>query len=195
MHLSINGLLSAVSKDKPKWGSGGHNLQLKMKNQSRELIQDGLLHGKYKTRWISIDPGSNEVMDGLDLIERLKFGVTVKKFCQTCDFKLVADARNQTQQLPHMSVFEQMVMNGRFPKLTLQHERLNFTMKRGKHVSISNYYQQASSLPGTSDSKHTDIVIRKDHDSFRLPSVYIDMTKITDIENLTRRLKTIMVFQ
>lgn len=181
MALSISGILKAVAKEKPKWDSGGSRIQLKMKPHIG-LIQDDLLHGRHKNHWVSIDPRTNKVVDGTDLIDRLQFGATARKICITCDFKLTTTANRKYG--------EPLLEGTQFPTLYIQQESLNFTMKRGKHISINNFYSKATT-PDAKDIISTSISI----DGKQLSNVFMDMSKIMDVEHLTRRLKTIIVFQ
>lgn len=170
MSISIDGTLSSVNTHKPRWSSGQERLSLKL------TLKDGILCSKHKNHSLSIEAETNIVIDGLDMTKRFMPGTLyVRKMCPTCHFKI-----NTVSQ-------EGIIKkeNG-FPPLTIHSEELHYTMKGGKDVRITKYYQSHASLTGEAAT------IRLDNKF--LPPVPLDFDKMRDLAHLNKRLATIKLF-
>ncbi len=178
MVLSINGMLSASATDKRS-----RYLQVKVKSHTG-LVKDDLLHGRHENYWISIDPKTNRIVDGQDILERMKIRISVCKLCTTCDFKIITDTLGN--KFPPKK--------DHFPVLSLRQEKLCFTMKRGRQVHLINYYGNSNPSDDSEENVTTQILLDRTN-LLPLGKMFVDISKFTNLDSLTRRLKTIMVFQ
>lgn len=142
----------------------------------RFQYKDGFLRTKHKSNSVCIDAASNRVIDGLDFLNRLRTGQTyVHKMCNTCAFKITSnydDAQKKKEC---------------FAPLSLQQEQLTYTMKGGKSIQIQKWHHFDEN-----SSKMATITLDKKWFGKPIP---LDFSKFSDIVQLTKRLKTIIVFQ
>lgn len=178
MVLSIEGRLERVKNNKkPKrWNSGGTWVILRTRTKN-ELIHDDLLHFRSTKHLISVEPTRNKIINGLDVAQRLTF-FNVSKMCRTCDFKIHAKA-------------ESCGNSTHLPTLRLETESLNFTMKGGKKVRMYRAYRRIDPYPHEPAEITTQIYV----ENHLLPPLPLEFSKIKDINHLTRKIKTAIVFQ
>lgn len=178
MVFSMEGRIARVKDNKkPKrWNDGGTWTILRTRAKN-ELVHDDLLHFRNTKYHISIEPRRNKIIDGLDIAQRIN-SFSISKICRTCDFKIQAGAEgcgNSTH----------------FPTMQLSCETLNFTMRGGKRVRMYRGYRQLP--PGT--TQPTEISTQIYINDHILPSIPLEFSKIKDINQLTRKIKTAIVFQ
>lgn len=170
MKLSIEGYVQAVSPAKPKWGSGTQRVYLKMD------AKEGVLRCKHKSFSVAIDAATNKIIDGEDLINRLMLNtINVKKCCPTCVFKSVSVYQAGHTKKTHF-----------FPPMTLRNEELNYTMRGNKRCTIIKHYQ-------FTEGHDANCFITLNGSS--LQPVPLDFTKLTSLEQINKKIKTIAVFQ
>ena len=178
MGLTIDGLLSSLSAAKPRWSSGNERMQVKLH------LKDGIWSGKHKSQAVVIDIVTNKVLQGEELVNRLMPQSThVRKLCPTCHFKIHTVYSNSITSLT------QGLNNKKdslFPPLTIHSEELHYTMKGGKDVRITKYYNLNGVLSGEAAT------IRLDNKF--LPPVPLDFDKMRDLAHLNKRLATIKLF-
>jgi hypothetical protein len=143
------------------------------------IVKSGILQSKHKEHSIKINPESNEMIEGVEIIEQITaHSMYVKRGCPTCDFKIIA--------WNYFGTFFNGIVEkkkGYFPKILLQSESLNFTIKGGKSISIKREY-------GVGNSS-TSILL----DNKYLPNgVPFEFDKIRDFAHLSTRLATIKTF-
>lgn len=170
MRFNLDAFITSEKNKKPLWGSGNTTLRLKME------LKEGILVSTHRTINVSIDIATNQVTDGADLMNRLGAGNThIKKMCPTCHFKInTVYGRNNSKKENY------------FPTLTLESEELHYTLKGGKDVEISKYYRE------NDPSKSKTATIRLSHKY--LPPIPFDFNKFEDLEQLNKRLATIILF-
>lgn len=168
--LSIEGYVKPVSPSKPRWSSGSQRVYLTLE------LKDGLLRSNHKSHSIAIDPSNNKLVDGEDLINRMMLQtINVKKCCPTCVFKSFG-----VYQAGHTK------KTNCFPPLTLRSEELNYTMPGGKHCMITKYYQ----FNEKPEEAKCNIAI----DRVSLPPIPLDFKHLTELDQINRKIKTVMVF-
>lgn len=174
MRFALDGIASTALPAK-RWGGSTESIRLKLD------VKDGKLrtiaHEKAKKTYsLIIDITTNQIVDGQDIIDRLKPGnVHLRKLCPTCHFKINTSWSNNSSKKKDC-----------FPALTLQSEELHYTLKGGKDVTISKYYREGDADKGK--SAH----IRLSGKS--LPPIPFDFNKFSDLEHLNKRLDTIILF-
>lgn len=83
MRFNLDGMLSSVASNKPRWGGGHDPLRLKLE------MKDGILCSSHKNHIVQIEIIENKILEWHDLINRLSPGnVYMKKMCPTCHFKI-----------------------------------------------------------------------------------------------------------
>jgi hypothetical protein len=171
MRLSIEGYLNPVASNKPRWGGGTERVYLKLE------LKDDILRCKYKGHSLAIEAGTNKLIDGEDLVNRLMLHtISVKKCCPTCVFKAISEYRAGNIKKTH-----------HFPPMMLRSEELNYTMRGGKRVNISKYYQF------NKEDEEANCFISYNGSS--LQPIALDFTKLTDLDQISKKVKTIVVFQ
>ncbi len=178
MVLSMEGRIARVKDNKkPKhWNDGGTWTMLKTRAKN-ELVHDDLLHFRNTKYHISIEPQRNKIIDGLDIAQRINI-FNINKVCRTCDFKIQAMA-------------ESCGNSTHFPTTRLERETLNFTMRGGKMVRMYRSYRNLRA-PGVPPKEVSTQIYINDH---MLPDLPLEFSKIRDIGQLTRKIKTAVVFQ
>lgn len=135
-------------------------------------LKDGILRSKHKKHSISIELATNLIIDGQDIVNRLRANYThVNKICPTCHFKIQAVYKEGSIKKENC-----------FPPLTLHNEELHYTMKGGKSVDIQKHY-------GLNTNSATIRLENK-----YLPPVPWDFDKFKDLAHLNKRLATIKLF-
>jgi hypothetical protein len=168
LQLFISGRLNAVSPAKPRWGSGQEQIRLPM------VLKEGVFRSKHKNHSVSVEYSSNHIIDGQDIVNRLRF-VEAEKNCPTCHFKILAKAKDGQGHKENC-----------LPPLTISHEELHYTMKGGKPIRITKYYGTGDTLRGESATIRID-------NKF-LPPVPWDFDKFKDLAHLNKRIATIKMF-
>lgn len=170
MNIVIDGMLAPVLPSKPRWGGGKENIHLRM------ILKDGVLRSKHKNHSVSIDASTGLIIDGQDIINRLTTNWTyVHKMCATCHFKITTIYKEGNTKKEKS-----------FPPLTIQQEELHYTLKGGKDIRITKYYNQTGNLTGESAT------IRLNNKF--LPPMPLDLNKFQDLAHLNKRLATIILF-
>ena len=169
MKLSIAGYVSAIAPSKPKWGGGTERIYLKME------LKDGILHCKHKSFNVAIETATNHLIDGGELINRLMLNtINVKKCCPTCVFKSMCTYQEGNTKKTNC-----------FPHLILRTEELNYTMRGGKRCMIMKHHNVTDK-----NEPHCYISIN----NISLQPVPLDFTKLTSLEQINKKVKTITVF-
>lgn len=169
MRISIDGMLSSVASNKPRWNHGRETVHLKME------LKEGVLRSKHKNHSVSIEIATNAIIDGQDMINRLTPGATyVRKMCPTCHFKIHTEYDKVADKKENC-----------FPALTIQSEELHYTLKGGKDLQITKYYN-------TGNLRGEAATIRMDNKF--LPPVPLDFDKFKDLAQLNKRLDMIKIF-
>jgi hypothetical protein len=169
MRLSIDGMLTSVAPNKPRWSSGRETIHLKLE------LKEGILRSKHKNHNVSIELVTNKIIDGQDMINRLMPSATyVRKICPTCHFKIHTEYRTGAIKKENC-----------FPVLTIQHEELHYTLKGGKDVQITKYYN--------ADKPEAETATIRLESKF-LPPVPLDFDKFRDLAQLNKRLDIIKIF-
>ena len=172
MKLSIEGYVTPVSPSKPKFGKGSQRVYLKLE------LKDDILRCKQDSLNLAIEAATNKLIDGEELVNRLMLHtINVKKCCPTCVFKSVSVYGAGHTKKTHC-----------FPPLTLQSEELNYTMRGGKRCLITKHY-----LSTNSSDEEANCVIW--FDRVPLQPIPLDFSKLTSLEQLNKKIKTIVVFQ
>lgn len=168
--LSMEGYVKPISSSKPRWSSGSQRVYLTLD------LKDGYLHSTHKSHSVQIDPSTNKLLDGEDLINRMMLQtINVKKCCPTCVFKSFGVYQaGHTKKTHH------------FPPLALRSDDLNYTMPGGKHVTVAKFY----SFNETIEDAKCHITI----DKVALQPIPLDFARLTDLETINRKIKTITVF-
>lgn len=187
MQLYLDGRLSSISGKKPRWNSGRSRLRVKLQ------LEYSNLHSKHKQHKIIINPTNNQVIEGVDLIDRMNDDIIfANKGCPTCDFKIVAAymrnpdpkaTANQWQKFN--SDFGQTHEKGYFPPLALREEEVHYTLKGGIDVKIMKNYAWP-------DPANVLANIMLNHKY--LPQAPFDFNKFHDMEHLNKRIATIKLF-
>lgn len=153
--------------------SWNHREQVHFKFQ----IKDGLLYSrKHKKYSVIIDPKTNLILEGVDLVNKLMTNwMSVYKTCWTCKFRIGTQYNKGN-----------LKKQDTFPPLTLVSEELSYTLKRGKAVDIHQTYYDDSSLLGIR------VWITVNHRPVK--SLFVDFNKFKDLDQLNKRLSTIMTF-
>jgi hypothetical protein len=175
MGFNLNGILAPVLPSKPRWGMGSETIRLKLEVKGGQLRTTYHERAK-KTYSLIVDLATNGIIDGQDIINRLLPGNGhVNKFCPTCHLKINTGWDLGTSKKKDC-----------FPALTLQSEELHYTLKGGKDVEINKYYR-------SNDPDHgKTATIRLSHKY--LPPIPFDFNKFSDLEQLNKRLNTIILF-
>jgi hypothetical protein len=171
MKLSIEGYLAPIDPRKPRWGSGSERVYFKLQ------YKDGILRSKHKNHSLSIEAATNKLIDGEDMINRLMINsIHAKKCCPTCAFKSysVYQAGN-TKKTHH------------FPPMMLQSEELSYTLKGGKRVNIMKHHNFSD--------KDEEAKCYINYNGTMLPPIALDFNKLSDLEQINRKIKTIVTFQ
>lgn len=171
MKLSIEGYVKPVSTSKPRWNSGSQLIYLKMEEK------DGLLRGTHKNESVAIEPATNRLVEGEDLVNRLMLNtINVKKCCPTCVFKFNFVYQAGNTKKTH-----------KFPPIALQSEELNYTLRGGKRCHITRHYQF------NQDEQEVKCNIRVNY--IEVTPVNLDFSKLTDLDQINRKIKTVLTFQ
>lgn len=183
MDLFIEGQLSSVSKKKPRYNHGRDHLYVKMRSEYTHLRS---LHKSYE---ISINPVTNEVTQGIDLINRLQDSmIYAHKSCTTCHFKIQAafwqKLPNRSYQTGSDKIGQEWKENF-FPPFSLKEEDLHYTLKGGVDIRIQKHY----AWPTLENTTASIILNRKS-----LPPMPLDFNKFEGIEHLNKRIATIKLF-
>lgn len=186
MQIYLDGRLSSVSDKKPRWNSGRSRLRVRVQ------LEEGLLHSTHKQHKITIDPVSNKVIEGLDLVERMLPDIVfANKSCPTCDFKIAAaylknpDPKNANPWQKFNDDFGQLREKECFPPLALREEQVHYTLKGGIDIRILKSYP----WPEPNNITATIILNGK-----YLPPAPFDFNKFQDMEHLNKRIATIKLF-
>lgn len=116
-----------------------------------------------------IDPLTNEIIEGLPFIHALWYKGYVKKYCSTCNCCINGswDCSEKTKKITKILPLE------------LVEEGVSFTLERDKSVSVINYANYS----------------RITYENKIISQQYTDFTKISTLEKIKNRIKTILVFQ
>lgn len=187
MQLYIDGRLSSVSGNKPRWNSGRMRLRVKLD------LEESILISRHKQYKIGINPTTNQVVEGLEFVNRLNEDmIFANKSCPTCDFKVTAAylrnpdpkaTANQWQKFN--SDFGQVHEKDCFPPLALREEQVHYTLKGGIDVKIMKNY----SWPDPTNVQANILLNHK-----YLPPAPFDFNKFQDMEHLNKRIATIKLF-
>ena len=169
MEIHLDGQISPTLPSKQWYGRESVHLVLQPK--------EGLLRSKkHKKYTLIINPFDNHIIDGQDLVNRLMVNwISVYKKCWTCRFSVYTGYRKG-----HTKKHE------KFPYLTLGNEELYYMLRRGKSVGIHQQYYDDSALLGI----RTHITVA----GKPVKSMYIDFNKFKDLDQLNKRLATILTF-
>lgn len=170
MKIAIEGYLNPVGSKKPRWSSGTERVYFKLE------YKDGILRSKHKSHSLAIEASTNKLIDGEDLVNRLMTQtINVKKCCPTCVFKSVSvyQAGNTKK-------------TNSFPPMTLRSEELNYTMKGGKRVNITKYYEF-----NKPDEEAKCFI---SYNGSSLSPIALDFRKLTDLDQINKKIKTIVTF-
>lgn len=108
-----------------------------------------------------------------DLSRRIRH-LTIRKQCNTCDLKI-------------HGVFGELKTVKNLPPIYLSDEWVNYTITGGKRIMVYKYHDRPESLS-------PEVVVIK-LDGKQVPmSIPFDFSKFNNLEQLNRRLKTIVVF-
>ncbi len=170
--MNISCDIIIASPTKKKWASG------RDKQHVRFAIEYNTLRSLHKSTVLTLNMGTNEFLEGADIISRLTSEfVFVKKTCPTCDFKIETSCESRI-----------IKKEKRIPALTLVNEELHFTMRGGKDLRIIKNYKW---YPDMADNHLAEIHLN----SKKLPSIVpIDFNKFSGFEHLNKRLATIITF-
>ena len=167
--ISIEGYLT--SADAKKWYGRKQRVYFKLK------IKDGVLRDKCRGQSIAIEASTNKLLEGGDFVNRLMLQpITVKKCCPTCAFKFIASYQDGNVKTTNT-----------FPPLTLKSEELSFTMKGKKNISILKHYAFLQ------EGEEPKCIITYDRGS--LEPIDLDFTKFTSLDQVAKKIKTIVTFQ
>lgn len=164
--LGVSITTNLATTKKKDWPAKHLNIRLES--------NDGLLQSMHKTAKLTINPVDNTVTEGVDLVKEMIYPSSyVNKNCPTC----------------HLKVQTNMVDPGKgkrdgFPRLILAREELHFTMKGGKGVFVSKYYST------NQEEEVAYIRVNGKH----LPPLPFDFNKFSSLENLVKRINTLIVF-
>lgn len=173
MSISLTGYLQNLSSIKKKWGRNSSRVHLKLE------IDNGVLKSKDNDNLkLAINLSDYQIIEGKDLINGFVRSTTdIKKCCNTCVFKILcSDSRTYTPQ-----------KDSSFSPLKLQSEELSYTLVGGKRVQLHKRY----AYPVDDKPIVCDIV----YNGKRLSPVLLDFDKLTDLEQISRKIKTIITFQ
>lgn len=160
LHYQIKGMLSAKLHDY----RNGKYVSIKLSRQ------DNILKSKHKSYAVAIDIESNDIIDGVDIIQRIRSG-TLEKTCTTCHFKIETS-------------FIEPIKN-KFSATSLTKEDIHYTLKGGKDISIHKWYNN-----GSSSAWSSTITINNKS----LPTVTLELDKFSNLEHLNKRISTIILF-
>lgn len=173
LSLTVEGYLVPSLPASNRRSSWGNHEIIKLRFQ----YKDGMLRTKHKTNSVAIEAHSNRIVDGADFLNRLVSGRTyANKMCSTCAFKITANYADERRKKDH------------FAPVSLYQEQLTYTMKGGKSIQIQKWYH------GQEESAGKMATIALDKKWFGKP-IPLEFAKFSDIVQLTKRLKTIIVFQ
>lgn len=187
MELYIDGRLTSLTKKKPRYNHGRDHLYVRMQ------LEHTHLRSKHKQHEIVIDPTTNEVSIGADLINRLKDDrVCAFKRCATCHFKIDAAFQKSHGPIVHSSSFYSYSdkiglswKDNHFPPLSLKEEELHYTLKGGVDIRISKIYNWPT-------TENASAQISLNHRN--LPLMPLDFDKFEGLEHLNKRIATIKLF-
>jgi hypothetical protein len=169
MELHLDGQVSPSLPAKQYYGRESVHLILQLK--------DGVLRSKKHRKYsVSINPSDSHIIDGQDLINHMMVNwISMYKKCWTCQFRVLTQYNKG-----HVKKHE------KFPYLTLVSEELSYTLRRGKPVAIHQTYYDDTSLLGI----RTWITVNRKP----AKSMYVDFNKFKDLDQLNKRLATILTF-
>lgn len=184
MELYIDGRLSSLSKKKPRYNHGRDHLYVKMQLEYTHL------RSKHKQHEIVIDPKTNEVTIGVELINRLKDDrIYAHKRCSTCHFKIEAAFQKPGEHQSSWLITSDKVglswKDNHFPPLSLKEEELHYTLKGGVDIRISKIYNWPT-------NENVGAIITLNHKN--LPLMPLDFDKFEGLEHLNKRISTIKLF-
>lgn len=99
--------------------------------------------------------------------------ITIKKCCPTCVFKFISFYQNGNVKKTKY-----------FPEVWLRSEELSYTSKGSKRVSINKYHQSVE------DSTKAYI----NYNGTILPPIPLEFDKLTDLDQINKKIKTIITF-
>jgi hypothetical protein len=149
-------------------------------------MKDGLLcsrrHNKHS---IILDPSTNLVLEGTDTVSKLMTSwINFYTTCWTCNFKISTEYKPGNARRKDI-----------FPALTLTSEELSYTLKRQRGVHIQQtYYEDNRNYPGESTSKSHNSRTWITVNNKVVKPMYVDFNKFKDVDQLNKRLFTIMTF-
>jgi hypothetical protein len=166
LDVSIDGTFSPVANNKPRFSRGGEKVHFKTS------FQDGILTAKSTNYVLRLDPTSNKILEGGELVNRMLVNQTqVNKKCPTCHLKI-------NTQYSSGNTKKEIY----FPPLTLRSEELHYTLRGGKRVRIEKYYYDQNAT--------TQFQLNGKY----LPPVPFEFNKIKDLTHLNKRIATIILF-
>ena len=142
-------------------------------------IKDGLLCSRRnKKHSIIIHPNTNLILEGAPVVSQLMNSwITFYKTCWTCNFKI------STEYKPGNAKRKDI-----FPSLTLTNEELFYTLKRNRSVHIQQTYYSA--MGNAPEGMRTWITVN----NRVVQPIFIDFNKFKDLNQLNKRLFTMMTF-
>lgn len=169
MEIHVDGQLVPSLPAKQWYGREPVHLSLQLK-------EGKLRSKKHKKYTLIIDPTDNHIVDGQDFVNRLMVNwITVYKKCWTCRFRI-----NTGYNKGHIKKQE------KFPYLTLSSEEISYFRRHGKSVGIHQTYYDDSALLGI----RSYITVG----GKPVKSLYVDFNKFKDLDQLNKRLATILTF-
>jgi len=177
MIISIEGVILPLLPSKNQYAKK-ENVQMIL------FLKDGIVRTKKRNLSLAIKAEDNFIIDGQDIVSRLMINWTyVKKICSTCNFKIntVIDYKEGVIKKQNY-----------FPPLIIDHEVLQYTFKGGKKVHITKYYNDYYYNNRVLPSRSEAVTIRLNDKS--LPPVPLDLDKFKNLDQLNKRLSTIILF-
>jgi hypothetical protein len=157
------------------WAKSGASWQRQFVRAKTEL-RDDILFSKNRNVDLSIDVNNNHILKGQELIDSLIGNkINVNKGCTTCHFKILCASTSTLVKT-----------KGVFPYIDLLSEEIHYTLKGGKDIAITKYYNSQTTLRG----EHANIRLNGKF----LPPMLWDFSKFDSIEHMNKRVATIVMF-
>lgn len=142
----------------------------------KSLIKNGILSSTKRGIPFSVDIESNTIIEGKELFNKLILSTLYfTKQCKTCRFKIKGYS-----QPDGISTYSSI------PKINIYNEEIYFYLKNNKEVFITKSYIKEKKL---------GYCIFMSVNKKTLPDLPFDFSDFTNFQQLSNRIKTILIFQ